>query len=91
MLPLSALLPVHGGVWSTGAVRDDPARWRFGFTCSHATDYLPRHTNADVLRTTTADDYRSHDYAKAEVIDLAAQLAALERVELAVQELAVKN
>lgn len=91
VLPLSALLPVHGGIWSTDVMAGDPPRWRFGFRCSHATDYLPRDINVDVLRTTTADDYRSHDYAKAEVIDLAAQLAALERVELAVQETGRKN
>ena len=90
-LPLSVLVAVHGGLWSTGVRAENPELWFFGFQCGHAGDYRPadpsnqqaRQNAATTERPYTPDNYRTYDYARKECEGLAAQLAALDGAKLA--------
>lgn len=67
--PLISGLEVHGGITFTGKSYDYrmDGFW-IGFDCSHSFDYMPLIPNVE------GGTYRTFDYVKGEVTDLAAQL-----------------
>lgn len=96
-VPLSILIDVHGGLWSTGAIDGDhPGLWFFGFTCGHPWDFKPLDPltvqgyqtmdpeTAEMLYRTPAE-YRTYEYARGETESLAAQLAALADASIATE------
>jgi len=94
-VPLSVLIDVHGGLWSTGILNGDnyPGLWFYSFMCGHASDFKPLdpmtvqayQTDPEqaALVFRTPAEYRTYDYARAETEKLAQQLAALHDVALA--------
>jgi hypothetical protein len=92
--PASLLLDVHGGIRFTGMLNDMTDRWYIGFDCGQSWDFIPNDPwienargstdpeRADALFRTPAD-YRTIDYARAELRRLAEQVAALANAQLA--------
>lgn len=75
---LDCAVMVHGGItyakrawWS----EHDP-HWWFGFDCAHAGDLCPKYVDDPIMsRLNDLNTYRTFEYAKAQTIALAAQLA----------------
>lgn len=70
-----SLVHVHGGITYAGAGFEDltlHGRWWFGFDTAHAGDLVP-----GLGTSFPGDEPRDFDYVKANVVALAAQLAAI--------------
>jgi hypothetical protein len=80
---LSEVIDVHGGL--TYSDEDKEAgEWVFGFDCSHAGDFSPKMVATMLQYTDTSidhhmrDTYRTFEWVKEEVVDLASQLKSVE-------------
>jgi hypothetical protein len=74
----------HGGLTYSDEDKET-GEWVFGFDCSHAGDFSPRLVATLLEYTTTdishhmRDTYRTFEWVKEQVVDLASQLKLIER------------